>query len=386
MGKVLKRILIISVSVVGAVIVAAGGYVGYVLLSYNRIGDIDLNVTGKGKEEALKIGQTYKSISYNIGFGAYAQDFTFFLDEGFDDAGNPTVGHGSKAKNKETVEFNISGAINTVKDYDPDFAFLQEVDTYSTRSYYMNQDLRFADTFHDYSHVFCDNFHTAFLPYPLYDMHGLVYSGMSTFSRYKMSEAKRKEYAVASSFSKYFDLDRCFDYAKVMVENGKSLYVVNSHMSAYDEGGEIRKKQVEQMNDFLQARKDAGDYVLIGGDWNHDLLINNPEFSYTMADKPFSERKKGPPWLSYFFDEETKKQPFLEGYRIVASDNGPTCRNNDIEWEPGKTFVCCVDGFIVSDNIQVVAYENLITKNGNKGYVGFAYSDHEPATMSFKLL
>ena len=392
MNKVLKRVLATIGITLGVVVLAAGGYVVYVIASYNRIGDQTLSVDHKATLKEVKAGETYKAISYNIGFGAYSQDFTFFMDDGYDDAGNPTCGYYSKARSKAAVEFNTAGAIKTVQDNNPDFVMFQEVDTRSTRSYSINQDERIQEAFATYDHIHAINFHTAFLPYPLYDMHGEVHAGLTTLSRYEVTAAERKQYTVADSLSKLFDLDRCFSVHKVAVDNGKSLYIVNSHMSAYDEGGKIREQQVAELNGFLKTRKEAGDYVVVGGDWNHDLLTYNPEFAYTEnnGSRPFGMTKKAPNWLSYYFNKEGKS-PLTEGYRVVASDNAPTCRNNDIEYEPGKTFVCCVDGFIVSDNIEIVSHENIQTKDsriqdGNKGYAGFAYADHDPAKIEFKLL
>jgi hypothetical protein len=73
-------------------------------------------------------------------------------------------------------------------------------------------------------------------------MHGRAYAGLSTFSRYKIEEARRVEYTISDSLSKLFDVDRCFSVSVVRVSNGKKLYLVNSHMSAYDKGGTIREK------------------------------------------------------------------------------------------------------------------------------------------------
>ena len=384
MNKVVKRILIISGCVLGTIVVAAGGYVGYVLLSYNRIGNVDLTIDRHSTLTQAKVGETYKAMSYNVGFGAYSQDFTFFLDTGYDEYGNPTAGHWSKAFSEETVRFNISGAIHTLKGYQPDFAFIQECDVASTRSYNINEDALLQEAFPEYDHMYCTNVHTAFLPYPFYDMHGIINGGMTTFSRFQAKDGKRRQYTVSDSLSKLFDLDRCFSHFSVEVDNGKKLHIVNSHMSAYDEGGVIRQEQMKEINAFLQTAKETGDYVVVGGDWNHDLLINNPDFDYTMANKPFGEKKKGPDWLRYLFDENGKS-PILEGYSVVASDNTPTCRNVDMEWVPGKTYVCTVDGFIVSNNVEVVSHANILTKNGSKGLDGFAYSDHDPAVMEFRL-
>ncbi len=383
-GKTIKRVLIVAGTVVGVAFLSVAGYVGYIFASYYRIGDKELKIDSHSSLEEVKVGETYKAMSYNIGFGAYAQDFTFFLDTGYNEKGKATCGHWSTAKNKKTVEFNVSGAIQTTLDENPDFVFYQEVDTNSTRSYHINQDKKITTAYPNYDHIHAVNFHSAFLPYPLYDMHGSVKAGLTTISRYKMQKAERKSYTVSSSLSKFFDLDRCFSCATVKVDNGKTLYIVNSHMSAYDKGGEIRTKQVEELNNFLTERVD--DYVIIGADWNHDLLINNPDYTYDdTTNRPFGMTLKAPDWVSYFFDEE-HKSPLIDGYKIIASDNVPTCRNNDIQWDPEVTFRCVIDGFVVSNNIEVVSHRNILTKNGNKGLDGFAYADHEPTLLEFKLL
>lgn len=384
MKKPLKITLITVASLIGALVVGALGYVGYIYFSYYRIGDIDLNIDHKSSLDNISTNTTYKVMTYNIGFGAYSQDFTFFMDSGYDDEGNPTIGYYSKAKSKEEVEFNINGAIETTKSLNPDFVLFQEVDVSSTRSFYLNQHQMIVDNYEQYDNVFANNFHTAYLPYPLYDMHGAVEAGLTTLSKYKIDQAERKQYTVSSSLSKFFDLDRCFSVSKIKVNEDKNLYLVNSHMSAYDEGGVIREKQMEELNQFLSSCKENNDYVIVGGDFNHDLLTNNPDFNYDANNRPFSMTKKTPDWVSYFFNDG-KKSPLIDGYKVFASDNEPTCRNNDIEWEENKTFVCVVDGFIVSNNINVIKTENIATNNGNKGLNGFAYSDHQPVYLEFQL-
>ena len=64
------------------VILVAGGYVAYVFLSYSRIED-NLALTPEGSaEDPAKAGEEYTIVTYNVGFGAYTADFTFFMDEG----------------------------------------------------------------------------------------------------------------------------------------------------------------------------------------------------------------------------------------------------------------------------------------------------------------
>ena len=390
MNNFVKHTIVVLGSLIGTAVLTVGGYVGYVFVSYNRIGDKELTVDKGSSKNYASTEVTYKAISYNIGFGAYSQDYTFFMDTGYDANGNPTKGAYGKAKSKEEVEFNISGAISSTKALNPDFVFFQEVDTDSTRSFFMNQDKMIQGAFNDFDHVHCSNYHSAFFPYPVHDMIGCSNSGLTTLSKFKVSEAGRKELTVSSGIDKYLDLDRCFSYSKVNVTNSKPLYLVNVHMSTYDEGGKVRAKQMDELNAFLTERSKNGDHVVIGGDWDHDLLTYNPEFNYNANNKPFAKdypgvKNKTPDWVAYLYSQ-TGMSPLNLGYRVVASDDYPSCRNDDIEYDPGKTFVCTIDGFVVSSNVNIISHSTIQTKNGNKGVDGFAFSDHEPVQLEFQLV
>jgi len=47
-------------------------------------------------------------------------------------------------------------------------------------------------------------------------------------------------------------------------------------------------------------------------------------------------------------------------------------------YKKGVNFVTVIDGFIVSDNVEVVKCETVDTQ--------YAYSDHNPVLMKFKLI
>ena len=133
---------------------------------------------------------------------------------------------------------STNGVIQTMKKQNPDFMFLQEIDTHSTRSHYVNQVKMVENHFQNYDYTFANNFHTAFLAWPLYDPHGSVQSGLLSMSKYKMTSAIRRKYPITSAFiSKFTDLDRCFVIMRFPINNGKYLVMINSHMSAYNKGG-----------------------------------------------------------------------------------------------------------------------------------------------------
>ena len=70
----------------------------------------------------------YSISTYNIGFGAYTHDFSFFMDSGETLDGEKVTGKDSVAASKDIVIENTTGAVNTIKDKAVDFAFFQEVD------------------------------------------------------------------------------------------------------------------------------------------------------------------------------------------------------------------------------------------------------------------
>ncbi len=385
----MKKKLFKSVALIfGLIILIVMGYVIFILSSYYRIEDnLVLQVENESEFNQVDVENEYSISTYNIGFGAHSQNYTFFMDSGETLEGEKTKGRWSKAKSLEEVSFNTSGAIKTITDLMPDFCLFQEVDTCATRSFKVNQYEMIKIGFPKYNSTFGENFHSIYLPYPFHDMHGRVNAGIATLSKYKIISSTRYSLTVTDSLSKLFDLDRCFVVNEFNTSNNNKLIIVNIHMSAYDEGGVIREKQLQELNSYLKICKELGYYVIVGGDFNHDLLTNNPLYNYDeQNNKPFLSyiSHKKPDWLQMFFNDD-KTCNIESGYRVIASSNAPTSRDISVEWEIGKGYVSVIDGFIVSDNIEVISSTTIVTSNGNKKINHFAYSDHDPVLLKFKL-
>ena len=77
-----KRWVKVLVGILLAVVLLVGAYVAYVFLDYHRIGDQELEAQGEGGATALDTAASYSILSYNIGFGAYEDDYGFFMDGG----------------------------------------------------------------------------------------------------------------------------------------------------------------------------------------------------------------------------------------------------------------------------------------------------------------
>lgn len=361
-----RRILIGLAAVVLALLLALAAYVVYLQVTYYRIADNQTIEVENNPSGTLKADTPYTALSYNIGFGAYTPDYTFFMDEGVMADGTATKGQHGRAVSEQSVKSCTAGDIDLVEKLNPDFALLQEVDTDSDRSFHVNQKDLFEQAFPGYGSVWSSNFHSAFLAYPFNEPHGTVNAGLLTLANTQIASAQRRSYPIDESFpTKFFDLDRCFQVMRIPVDNGKELVLVNSHMSAYDKSGLVRARQLDLLKSMLEQEAAAGNYVVCGGDWNHALAGSAGLYP---------TQQQVPSWIAVLGDEDLPA-----GFSVVKPDNlaeVATCRGCDIPYEKGVTYTATVDGFIVSDNVRASA-ENIDN--------GFSFSDHNPVKLTFEL-
>lgn len=374
--KIIKITAVALAALIVLFILIVVGYVVYVAVQYYRIEDgTALEVTGS-PENKVERGAEYEVVSYNLGFGAYSPEYSFFMDTGEMNDGTKTVGKYAKGMNREDVSKNVGGQISALSALSADFCLLQEVDERADRSYKINMKEEICNASDGYAWVYAYNFHSANLLYPFSDPIGKTDSGILTLSRYAVESAVRRSFPVTDNFiDKLFDLDRCFAVNYLPIEGSdKKFVLINLHMSAYDEGGTIRARQLEMLNAALSAEYSAGNYVVAGGDFNHCLIADCFE-NDGLALEYYESGQKVPDWVknSILHGDE-----LAEGFTLQASaDGAATCRGADIPYEKGVNYETVIDGFIVSDNIEVVSEGTVDT--------GYAYSDHNPVKMTFKL-
>ena len=126
----MKRLWKILLAVFSGLILLVGGYAVYVFSAYYRLEDnLPLTVEGEDSGIRAEAGQPLRVVSYNVGFGAYSADYTFFMDGGKE----------SRARSPEAVYENIGGALEAAMALDGDFFLFQEVDVDGTRSYHIDE-------------------------------------------------------------------------------------------------------------------------------------------------------------------------------------------------------------------------------------------------------
>ena len=122
-----------------------------------------------------------------------------------------------------------------------------------------------------------------------------------------------------------------------------------------------------KLNQILTEEYSKGNYVIVGGDFNHDIANTSEMYETT---------QNIPDWV-YKLD----KEDLPEHYDFAAASDDPSCRSTDIPYVKGVNYSVTLDGFIVSDNVEVESVTNLI----NGVSADFKHSDHNPATLTFKL-
>ncbi len=350
--KLALRIICIVLAVVLLAVVA---YLLYVVFSYYRVEDNQsLEISGDA-DRPVPIGQSLTLVTYNIGFGAYSDDYSFFMDGG----------EYSRAFSEKAVISNTAGALEAIKAQKPDFAVLQEVDVDGTRSYGVDQTALMAEGFSGFDRVFAQNYDSPYFLYPFSQPIGANRSGLMTFSGFGIESSVRKSLPIEESLYKYLDLDRAYTASVIPTSNGKALVLYNVHLSAYTSDGTISDEQLKLLAEDMKSQYDKGNYCIAAGDFNKDMLGDSSKY-FKRAEGEFT-------WAKPL---DTSALP--EVIKSFSGSNVPSCRNADSAFRnDGTDFVLSVDGALVSDNVEVVLSETVDT--------GFKFSDHNPVKLEFVL-
>jgi len=319
----------------------------------------------------VSLNNPIKIITFNTGYASLSQSEDFVMDGG------------SKAKmdSKEEVQANINGIQSILMNEAADIYLLQEVDTDSKRSYEINQYDIYDDTL-EYASAFAYNYRSIFVPFPLNpsQMMGKVNSGIVTFSSYNITEATRVQ--LPGSFPwpvRLANLKRALLVTRHPIQDSeKELVIINVHLSAYDDGS-MRIDELDALQEIILQEKNQGHFVLVGGDFNQSfpsaLLSYEDQETYTY--KELYALNQDDFWEAYplnpdWYDEHQ--------FQLIADALVPTCR---LLHQPYDTEVLdnnqyyLIDGFIASDNIDVISYRTLDEH--------FLYSDHNPVEIIIQL-
>lgn len=356
----MKRFLKVLLGVLAFVLLVVLVYVAYVLIDYHRLEDnLVLSVENPLLDSRpVPVGEEQGILSWNIGFGAYEDDYDFFMDGG----------RQSWAKSKEALKTNLSKIGASLKAFNAPFNLIQEVDFDATRTYHVDERTYMVDALEGQNHVFAQNYDSPFLFYPFYQPHGKSKAGILTFSSYSITSAVRRSLPIEESLMKLVDLDRCYSVSRIPTDNGRELVLYNLHLSAYTSDGTIAIEQLEMLLADMQKEYEKGNYCIGGGDFNKDVVGRGVE-AFGIEKTEFSWAQPIPEGV-FETNDIILVAPYDESNPIAS------CRNpNEAYWE--GQYQITVDGFLVSPNVTVVESHVVDAR--------FECSDHNPVYMTFVL-
>ncbi len=342
-------ILKITLKIVLVLAIIFIGFLSYIIITDYRPEEIIPSDIINDNEVVIN-GDTFTVTTYNIGYCGLDKNQDFFLDGGTT----------SRTSSEAQSLMNLTSVSDFILNTNSDFYFLQEVDESGDRSADVNQLKYLTETYSNLSSSFSYNFKAPWIPIPVTKPMGSAYSGLLNFSNFSITESNRLSLPVDESFpNKFFDLDRSIMEDVYDLGNGKTLYMVNIHFSAYDKGGLVRAEQAQFLVDYINERYNENTYIVFGGDWNH--LLDPDLYTDDM-----------PEWV-HMLPEEL----FETGFKLAYDNTVNTVRSDDQPYVKGENFETVIDGFLISPNIEIVLVEGHA--------LDFENSDHNPVTLTFRL-
>lgn len=355
----MKRIIVMLIKLIGLLIALVallliGLIIHGTLTVYKPQATENLNTTSNTNQKVIAVPNQLSFMIWNVGYCGLGKQMDFFYD------GGKTV-FGLKDWAETNLEQN---AAFIAKKQHVDFILLQEVDQNSKRSYKINQYQKFSEVLPNHNATFATNYKVQFLPFPFNKPIGKILSGLASFSLYKPLKSTRYQFPGSYAFPKSnYLLKRCFLMQRFVTPNNKQLLVINTHNSAYDSGGTLKKQEMEHLQNILLEEYNKGNYLVVGGDWNQiPGNFNNDTFKKTED----------------IYEQIPIPADYLpNNWQWVFDPNVATNRKLEKPYQPNYTFTTIIDFYLISPNIELI---NIQTENLN-----FENSDHQPVLMQVRL-
>lgn len=310
---------------------------------------------GNNAAAILQKGRPFSVLSFNIGYCGMDAGADFFMDGG----------RNSRSASLEQTRTNLSRIAAFLAGEPADLLLLQEVDRRAARSQRVDQLEELQQRLAGYGAVFALNYKVAWVPVPLTRPMGAVESGLLALSRFRASSARRHRLPGKEAWPRQLaELDRCVSECRLPLKGGGELVLFNLHLSVFDRGGRIRRRQLNWLRQRLLAEYRNGRHVIAGGDWNHGLPGSDP--------RRFASTRAASAWYRELPPDFTPP-----GFAWALDIDRPTVRASSARYRPGESFVAVIDGFLVSDNVEV---QQVLVRD-----LDFAHSDHNPVRAVFVL-
>lgn len=301
-----------------------------------------------GRVDGLPLaGDTITVLNWNIGYAGLGKESDFIADGG-ENLQPPSV---------EIVEKNLAGIQNILSQNKSDIFLIQEVSEPDLLNLGVDVLGGVKQALSDTDWFFSYGIRTQFMP-----KSSTVKHGKATFARVKTSPVEiirlpNEPTRLNGILQRQYHIQ----VREFTDTGGHDWVIMNIHLSAFDEGGNIRVQQLERLIEITNQYYKAGKHVVVGGDWNMQLIE---------TDYPNTTKMEDLFWL--------KKLPYekiLTGWKIITGPDIATVRTNYQPYIKGENYTTIIDGFMVSPNVKTLSVRTIDTE--------FEYTDHQAVWAEF---
>jgi len=311
----------------------------------------------------LQQGQSIKALTYNVQYMA-GKNYVFYYDL-------PNDAGPDERPSSEDITATLAEVARIIKDEDPDFILLQEVDDGSKRTDYEDQLARLLSLLPgEYKcHTSAFYWKAGFVPHPR--IMGAIGQKISIISKYRIDESTRYQLPIndADLLTRQFSPKRAILEARLPVEGGDDFMLLTTHLEVADRGAEIKQQEIAKLDDVLQSIDLQGNPWLLSGDFNllppggYDLLWEGQQVNFRKVSE---------------IEPLYNKYNVFPGPTEIFSDNPENWFTMFINDPSVPELDRTVDYFFYSD---ILTLKNAFLRNEDT----LAISDHLPVIAEFTL-
>ncbi|MCT4592860.1 MAG: hypothetical protein N4A57_01090 [Anaeromicrobium sp.] len=336
------------VIVLGSLILVIGSWAYIQLFSFKPKKQERLKTNIK-TSNYIKKNQSISILTWNIGYGGLGNEADFFMDGG----------KNIFPKSKNMVYKHLNNIGKFIKSYPSDIYLFQEVALESKITFYINNLEKLKSVLKAYNYVYSPSLYIKSIP-----ILGRLISGNTIFSTYVPSSSTRIALPLErKGLTGILNQKYNFVVQRFPIESSsKEWVIVNIHLAAFDKNGNTRNEQLKEIKEFTVNEYKKGNYVIIGGDWNHRLI--GTSFNHDTPKKHL------------FWVKDMPREFKPEGWKWGVDKYNPTVRTLEKPYIKDKNYTCVIDGFLVSPNIEIVEINGFNLE--------FKDTDHHPVSIRIR--
>lgn len=338
--------------VLGVIVVALGAYAAaFSMLNSNSIASARDLQTHASASEPAAAPDTLNLMIWNLGYGGLGAQSDFIADGG----------QSYLPPSAAAVRTNLDGIDETIRTNaaQVDVFLFQEIARGGPVNYWNDLKARVDEALGTRNNIFFADFKTRLMPWPLAMTHGqAIYSNFTI--------ANPDVVALPAEDTSIFGVKRRYAsvVARIPMQGGGQWTIASVHLAAFDPDAAVRTRQLRDLLAWAQTEYEAGNHVVLGGDWNFQL--GETSFAHTTEER----------FLFWLFPFPRDAVP--EGWQIAADLTIPSVRTNERAYTAGENYTTTIDGFIVSPNVEI----RSVTGTD----LGFAHSDHQAVRVRVRAI